>query len=416
MTPEKIRDTHIGSRLSALRGAAQLVAHGASGVVGVVEGVHHSVLTTLGLGSLAKPERTGGLTGLVYRGIHGTVRQVGRGADGLLAAAQALATPGAGRQPSRNHVESDRHARYVSILNGVLGDHLAEHDNPLALPMTLRHRGQVLGPDCVPPGREVSEKVLLLIHGLCMNERQWGLIGRDDAWATALGYTVVRLRYNSGLHVSRNGRQLAAALTQLGELWPVPISEISLVGHSMGGLVARSACHIGQAEGQRWAAQLKHMVFLGTPHHGAPLERAGNWVDVLLSSTRYSAPFARIGQLRSAGITDLRHGHVLDEHWQGRHRFQRLPDGRSPVPLPEGVRCHAIAATIAPAAPTLTGAVLGPSDGLVPLDSAMGRHPDPQHALRFARRSQWVVRDTSHLGLLNEPRVLRRMAGWLAGR
>lgn len=413
MTLEHSDTTRTAARLAELRGAAQLVAQGALGVVGVVEGVHHSVLTTLGLGSLSPPERTRGLTGLVYRGIHGAVRQVGRGADGLLAAAQALAAPGAGQQPSRHTVESDRHARYVSILNGVLGDHLAERDNPLALPMTLRHQGLVLGPDCVPAKQSATGKVLVLIHGLCMNERQWGLIGRDDGWATALGYTVVRLRYNSGLPVARNGRQLAAALSRLREIWPVPISDLSLVGHSMGGLVARSACHIGRAEGQPWAAGLKHMVFLGTPHHGAPLERAGNWVDALLSSTRYTAPFARIGQLRSAGITDLRHGHVLDEHGQGQPRFQRAPDRRSPVPLPDDVRCHAIAATTAPAARTVRGRIVGPGDGLVPLDSALGRHPDPQLTLRFAKGSQWLAGNTSHLGLLENPRVLRRVAGWL---
>ena len=90
---------------------------------------------------------------------------------------------------------------------------------------------------------------------------------------------------------------------------------------------------------------MNQIVFLGTPHHGAPLERAGNWIDILLGATPYAAPFARLGKVRSAGITDLRHGNLLDEDWGGRDRFARGADRRVPVPLPDGMRCYAVATT-----------------------------------------------------------------------
>ena len=121
-------------------------------------------------------------------------------------------------------------------------------------------------------------------------------------------------------------------------------------------------------------------MFLGTPHHGAPLERAGNWIDMLLGTTRSTAPFARLVRLRSAGITDLRHGNLLDRDWHGHDRFQRQTDSRQPVPLPEGIACNAVAATTA-AGPGRR-AVL-PGDGLVPLRSALGQHDDPRRRLMF---------------------------------
>jgi pimeloyl-ACP methyl ester carboxylesterase len=167
-------------------------------------------------------------------------------------------------------------------------------------------------------------------------------------WRQRLGCTPVYLRYNSGLHTSQNGHELSAQLEQLLLHWPTPVDELTVVAHSMGGLLIRSAFHYARKDGLRWPAHLKSIVFLGTPHHGAPMERAGNWVDTVLGSTPFTAPIAKLGHVRSAGITDLRYGHVVDEDWQGHDRFRRSPDRRQIVPLPGGVACYAIAATLAP--------------------------------------------------------------------
>jgi hypothetical protein len=173
----------------------------------------------------------------------------------------------------------------------IAGDRLAADANPLALPMELRQHGHALDLAALRASGKATGKVLLLVHGLCMNDLQWQRAGHDHGahLAQALGYTPVYLRYNTGQHTSTNGQALAERLEALLQDWPVPVQELSVLAHSMGGLVVRAACHSAATAGQHWPAALRHMVFLGTPHHGAPLERAGHWVDVLLDSTHEQA-------------------------------------------------------------------------------------------------------------------------------
>jgi hypothetical protein len=258
---------------------------------------------------------------------------------------------------------------------------------------------------------EAGGRVLVLVHGSCMNDLRWSRHGHEHGAALArdLGYTHVHLHYNSGLHVSTNGKAFAALLEQLVEAWPVPVEELVLLCHSMGGLVARSACAQGEVAGHRWMRLPRRMVFLGTPHHGAPAERLGNWVTVALSTAPFTGPLARLGRIRSAGVTDLRHGSLLDEDWEGRDRFRHGPDRRRPVPLPRGVKCLAVAASKAagPDAPAR-------GDGLVPIDSALGRHADPARSLDLPASGQWVAWGTDHFGLLDRPEVYARVRDWLA--
>ena len=181
-----------------------------------------------------------------------------------------------------------------------------------------------------------------------MNDRQWRRKEHDHGAALAAdaGFTPVYLHYNSGLHVSINGRAFAGQLEALLGAWPVPVDELVILGHSMGGLLARSACYYGELAGHAWPRHLRKIVFLGTPHHGTAFERGGNWVTVALGVSRYTAAFARLGKIRSAGITDLRYGSLLDEDWEDRDRFARDRDTRRILPLSEGVQCYAIAAAI----------------------------------------------------------------------
>jgi hypothetical protein len=131
-----------------------------------------------------------------------------------------------------------------------------------------------------------------------------------------------------------------------------------------------------------------------------------------LGSTPYSKPFAKLGQLRSAGITDLRFGHVVDEDWQGHDRFRRKPDSRTPVPLPEGVACYTVAATIAAKRSALAERLVG--DGLVSLPSALGQHADPTRCLAFAKSSQHIAYRTNHMQLLSSPEVTEKLVRWLS--
>jgi pimeloyl-ACP methyl ester carboxylesterase len=179
----------------------------------------------------------------------------------------------------------------------------------------------------------------------------------------------------------------------------VPVEELVILGHSMGGLVARSACHHGHEAGHAWLKDLRKLMFLGTPHHGAPLERGGHGLDFVMDLSPYSAPFTQIGKSRSAGIRDLRHGTITG-------------DPSACVPLPEGVRCYAVAATLAERRGVIAERLLG--DGLVPLDSALGRHPDPARTLELPKQRQWIGFGMGHLELLNRPEVYAQLGKWLA--
>ena len=238
----------------------------------------------------------------------------------------------------------------LAALNGAMGDYLAATDNPLAIPMRLRRKGQPLtleAPAVAGAIPHATGKLVLLVHGLCMNDRQWTRKGHNHGTSLArdLGYTAVHLHYNSGVHISTNGRAFANLIEDLVTQWPAPLEELAIVAHSLGGLVSRSAYHYGTAAGHRWPRRLGSLVFLGTPHHGAPLERVGNWVDAALRLSPYTSPLARLGRVRSAAITDLRYGNLLDEDWEGRDRFDPSGDLPRPVPLPANVRCYTIAAT-----------------------------------------------------------------------
>ena len=397
------------NHVTDLRGVSRMAIDATIGLTDLVEALHTRIARQpAGLAGPLVAGAVQGITGLVYKSIRGVARVAGSGIDAGLAQLGPMLRE-MGSSPTREAL--------VAALNGVLGDYLAETGNPLAIAMQLRRHGRAL--ELTPQALAAAipsprAKLVVLVHGLCMNDLQWERAGHDHGAALArdLQCTAVYLHHNSGLHVSTNGQAFAARLEALVAAWPVPLEELVIVGHSMGGLLARSAHYHGTAAQHRWPRLLRKLVFLGTPHHGAPLERGGNWIDLLLEQTPYTAPFARLGKIRSAGITDLRHGSVLDEDWQGRDRFARSADPRRPVPLPDGVRCYAIAATTGKSAGDLGDRLLG--DGLVPLASALGRHDEAGFALAFAQANQSIAYDTGHLGLLNQPAVYERLRSWLA--
>jgi PGAP1-like protein len=388
-----------------LRGVSRLAIEATRGITALVEAMHVTIASGPAiLGKpLAAPARI--VTRPIYGLLQGVMQLIGGGVDRALAQLAPLlgaSVPG-----------SEREA-VLAVLNGVLGDYLSERGNPLAIEMRLRHAGAplVLTADALRAALpDAGDKLVVLVHGSCMNDRQWNQRGHDHGAALArdLGYTPIYVQYNSGLHISINGRALDALLEPLVTAWPVPLAELSIVGHSMGGLVARSACHAGDQADRAWRRQLRSLVTVGTPHHGAPLERGGAWVDQLLGLSRYSAPFSRLGQIRSAGVTDLRHGNARDDDWQGLARFGHHDDRRHPLPLPAGVRCYAIAGTTA----TAPGAH-PPGDGLVPVDSALGVHASPARSLAFPDAHRFIAAATGHVELLGAPAVYAQLRSWLA--
>ncbi len=400
------RNSHV--RPSDIRGYSRLAMDAIIGLTNLVETMHHNISRFPGIRGTTTQERTTGITGLVYQIIRGVTRLVGGGIDSVL----EQLVPLIGHGPSSGEREA-----VLAALNGILGDHLAANGNPLKISMRLRHDGQPLEltrPALTAAILKPCRKILILVHGLCMNDLQWRRNGHDHGAGLAIagGFTPVYLHYNSGLHISTNGRAFAEMIEALIQAWPIPVDELVIMGHSMGGLVARSACHYGKAAGNDWLRYLRKLVFLGTPHHGATLARGGAWVGVILECSPYTAAFARLGKIRSSGITDLHYGNLLDEDWEHQDRFARSTDIRHDVPLPDGVQCYAVGGSIAKKASTLSEQLLG--DGLVPLRSALGHHANPRWNLSFLESHQRIGYGVDHMDLLDSPEVYEQIRQWLS--
>ena len=279
------------NQISDVRGAMRMGFDAAKGIVSVVERMHGTIQRRPAAIGEASSSAASGVAALVYRGVRRGLDRLEIGIDRPLAFLQSRLTDG---------VEGPAREAVVAALNGVYGDYLARTYNPLAIEMSLRRWGERVEVGDrqsllrlsgeAPP----SDKLLVLAHGLCMNDLKWNRDGHDHgaSLAAELGCVPLYLRYNSGLAVAENGERFAALLETLSTHWPVPVREISIIGHSMGGLVARSACHFAEQRDCAWLKLLRRMVFLGVPHCGAPLERGGHWLDAVLDLSPYCAHYA----------------------------------------------------------------------------------------------------------------------------
>lgn len=338
------------------RGVARLAIDGVLGVTGIAERLHAAIGRASPPLGTARAQTARGIAGFVYARVRDVTRGVGWSIDAALRPfAGALRT------------DSLQRAHLLAALNGVIGDRLAETDNPLAVRMQL-HADESIEP---------TARIAVFVHGLCMHDRQWPRgDGTHEAAARAAGYTPVYLHYNSGRAIEANGEAFADQLDALVTEWPLRVTHLALIGHSMGGLVARSACvHAGRTAAP-WLLRLRTLVFLGTPHRGSALERAGTRIDFALGMSPYSAPFVAIGGARSAGIRDLGEGAVT-------------------ATLPRGVRAYALA-----------GRLKGNTDGLVGIDSALGA-PVPESHRR-------IIEGAGHLDLLKHPEAVDTLARWLS--
>jgi len=387
-----------------LRGLGRLTIDAISGITDIVESLYQTIARCSGRHGSSDPYRTNGITGMVYRNIRTVTELVGDGIDTVLDRLSSMLGE-KDPYPGREAV--------LAALNGVLGDHLVARNNPLAIPMQFRRKGKPLNERALSEAIQQSNgRLAIMVHGSCMNDLQWNRKGHDHGAALArdLGFTPIYIHYNTGLHVSENGRKFSDLLETLIDQSPQPTA-LFIIAHSMGGLVSRSACHYGKTSGHTWLNHLRKIVFLGTPHHGALLEKGGNWINMIIEISQYSAPFSRLGKIRSAGITDMRYGNVLDDDWKGRDRFEFSGDQRIPVPLPEGVQCYSIAATTGKESNKLGGDIIG--DGLVTVSSALGRHKNTELNLLFPKIHQWVGRNMNHMDLLNHPEVYETIKTWL---
>ena len=281
-----------------------------------------------------------------------------------------------------------------SALNAAFGDHLSGIGNVLAIDMGIYVDGRLVpldgnALDLAFPGG--GGRLSLFIHGLAFDEHCWEAghesevdLGRQ--LATEFGYTPLYLRYNTGLPIADNGTRLAALLEQLIAVWPEQVSELLLVGHSMGGLIARCACEVAAESDFYWPQVTSMLVCLGSPHLGSPVERLGHAANTALGMSKITAPLGKIAAARSQGVKDLRHG-----------------PGANPA-APHGIAFRFLGSTLTDDIDHPLAEWLG--DGLVTLGSAT-EHPLVGD-IKSAR-----LGGIAHMALLTEPRVYAQVAGWL---
>jgi len=349
------------------------------------------------LAVLDRVGRVTGSRGAFHRGIAGAV--YGGLGLGLRAASTGLdkvAATGAGPR-----LEDGARGRFVSsAVNGLIGDKLVAERPQLAIPMAVRLNGADvdLGPGALAAAYPAATgRLVLFLHGLCENEsyfqRHRERTGTTYAEMLAgLGWTPLMLRANTGLPLRANGAALTALVQRVVDGWPVPVTRIALVGHSLGGLVIRAAGAVADDVDEPWRDKVSDVITLGTPHLGAPIAWGIGHGSRGLGRVPETAAFGRILDWRSQGVHDLVAGLAED-----------VP------PLPQA-RYRLVAATLTASPRHPVGDVVG--DLLVRPRSAVGR--DRRGRELFPDADVLHLGRTDHFGLLNHPEVHRAMRDWLA--
>ena len=367
---QSVRDTH----LAWADRAHGLVRRATGGGASLPEAVHR------------------GIAGAVYAGLGAGLRATSSGLDKLAATGIG---PG---------LEDGPRGRFVNAaVNGLIGDRLLRERPQLAIPMAVRVDDHDVEPEegaLAAAFPDATGSLVVFLHGLCENESYWRRHREQvgTTYAEALGergWTSLMLRNNSGLGLRENGVALTSLLQRVVDSWPVPVTRVALVGHSMGGLVIRAAGAVAAQPpdtGTDWTSLVSDVVTLGTPHHGAPIAWGIGHGSRGLGRLPETAAFGRILDQRSIGVHDLVVGLSED-----------VP------PLPHA-RYHLVCATLTASRRHPVGAVVG--DLLVRPRSAYGS--DRRGRRLFPDADVLHVGRTDHFGLLNHPDVHRALRDWLS--
>ncbi|MFF0454498.1 lipase family alpha/beta hydrolase [Nocardia africana] len=391
---------------------ARLAGDELAGAVDGIATVHRAIsdhvfaAVRLGVGPAAQPVQVihDSIADTVYRIVSGSAVSAAK-------LAEQAATFSGMPTPSRTVFGSG----LIAAVQGLIGDTLAQQQPILDAPMTFRFDGAPVEPERLAQHiTNPSGRIVIFLHGLAETEHAWRLGGRPtyaERLEADLGCTSLQVRYNSGLHISENSRQLDDLLQRLVEHWPVEIEQVSLVGHSMGGLIARGACFGAAEDGHSWVRHVRQVVCLGSPHLGAPLEQFVHYLSAALVRVPETRPFGRLLRRRSAGIRDLRDGSLVDQDWNGLDADALRRRAIREIPLLEGADHYFVTATITRSPNHPLGRVIG--DGLVLTTSGSGRNR--MRRIGFDDDNGLHLPGANHFTLLNHETVYEALSRWLCG-
>jgi len=409
MAPPRRRDGRRGVRrdgAGVLDAAALAAEHAESLVLSAARDIHGSVAGRVHrvVGGIA-----GGTTlnpSLAHRA-HDAIAAAVYGGVGLGLKAAASGLRAADRLGVGAPIEASARGRFVvSAVNGLIGDRLVAEESALAIEMGVRYRGRDVPLDrdslaAAFPG--ATDALVVFVHGLCETEHYWDRRSRPrpadgssgPSYGARLaadeGWSPIYVRANTGLSIAESGVALSSLLTRLVGAWPRDVRRIALVGHSMGGLIVRSATAVNTPQDLAWTQHVTDVVLLGAPHLGSPVERSIARGVRVARKVPELAPFARIFEQRSVGVLDLHDG-PADE-------IAHLPHARY----------HLVAATLTRSPRHPLAATVG--DLLVPYRSAVGLLPDGEEI--FPGADVLHVPHADHFDLLNHDDVHAAIRGWL---
>ncbi|MFG3618799.1 lipase family alpha/beta hydrolase [Nocardia sp. NPDC047654] len=399
-------------RQAEVRALARLAGDELGGAVDGIAAVHRAIAQRVfaavrwGVGPAAAPVELmhDAIAESVYRVVSGSAVAAG------MVAERTADLPGAA--PSRTVFGSG----LLAAVQGLIGDELERERPILAGPMTFRIDGAPVPAELVGARvRRPGAHIVVFLHGLVETEHAWRL-GGGPTYAERLesdtGCTALQVRYNSGLHISENAAQFSELMRCLIERWPVPVERVSLVGHSMGGLVARGACFVASEAGLPWVRLVRQVVCLGSPHLGAPLEQLVHHASAALVRLPETRPFGRLLRRRSAGIRDLRDGSLVDEDWRDLDADALRRRVIREVPLLMSAEHYFVTATVTRSPRHPLGRVIG--DGLVLAPSGGGRNRTRR--IGFDVDKGMHLASAHHFTLLNHDAVYRALRTWLASQ
>jgi len=396
------------------RGLGDLIELATQRLSAPVEGAHHAVVD--GWFHVAGHNGSPGHTAhqAFTAGLYGSVRLVGSVARASL---DIGATTIERHRDVRPLWDSRIGAGIRAFANALWGDEFERNSSPMhtdlsihdtnGTPVTAEHGALTLTFEKPTP------RLVVLLHGLGKTERCWSAKATDDESIASLpdmleadGFTPILVRYNSGRRVSDNGDALATLLEEIMTNWPTAVDEIALIGHSMGGLVARSSLYAGQSADHDWINSVNHLVALATPHFGSPIEKGAHVASQLLTSAAATRSLGEFINDRSAGIKDMRHGTIRSTD-HSEHPESSQGDHVEVEPPLEGIRQHHVVGVVTDSTSHPLGFLVG--DLVVRVDSATGVSSTGHVASANVR----VFGGLDHLGLLHDGAVRTQIREWL---